>query len=272
MNKETTLLNDKDNLIADNMNLVHYFVKKIKLAEIRFYDYDDIFQIGSIGLIKAANTYNGITKFSTYASRCINNEIYMFFRNKNRFELIKYLDEPVCKNEDDEEITLLELIPNGIGVYDEVQKLLDIESVYNVLLNNFSYDNILLMLYTANSKKQKFIASKFNISQSAVSRSISRLILEVKHNVKYNIMERRLFSIDVTMQRSKICFVTNNNLKAKKLMTELKSNFKYIKKFKVSYINNRVSIVIPYVDILLDVVILLVEAIKNYSIELYELY
>ena len=156
MNKETTLLNDKDNLIADNMNLVHYFVKKIKLGEIRFYDYDDIFQIGSIGLIKAANTYNGITKFSTYASRCINNEIYMFFRNKNRFELIKYLDEPVCKNEDDEEITLLELIPNGIGVYDEVQKLLDIESVYNVLLNNFSYDNILLMLYTANSKKQKF--------------------------------------------------------------------------------------------------------------------
>ena len=108
LNNTKFLTREQDELVTKNINLVHYLAKRISIGDESFYDYDDIFQIGTIGLMKAARTYNGMVNFCTYAGRCINNEIYMFFRKKRNFICSKSLNENINQNSDEEDIEMID--------------------------------------------------------------------------------------------------------------------------------------------------------------------
>lgn len=124
-------LDAKNKLIEHNLRLVAHIAKKYSL---KGYDSDDIISIGTIGLIKAIGSFD-ISKgarFSTYAARCIENEILMTIRSgkKNAGEVL--LHDPVGKDKDGKEITLMDklTLEGEESVFEEVNLKLRIKELY----------------------------------------------------------------------------------------------------------------------------------------------
>ena len=105
-------LSAKDVLIERNLRLVAHIAKKYSSASNSI---DDLISIGTVGLIKGINSYNSKkgVKLSTYISRCIENEILMYFRNSKKLNQEVYLNEPIGKDKDDNVITLQEVLENN---------------------------------------------------------------------------------------------------------------------------------------------------------------
>lgn len=272
LNNTKFLTREQEELVTKNINLVHYLAKRINIGDESFYDYDDIFQIGTIGLMKAARTYNGMVNFCTYAGRCINNEIYMFFRKKRNFIPAKSLNENVNQNLDDEDIEMIQVIAGKEDVYLEVEQMNNIELAYTTLLNNFSYDEILILLYMADYKKQKEIGGLFNFSQSYISRIQIRIIADLKVYMDNNVMKSNKFRIGVKTDECIISFYTYDNLKIETMIFDLQSKFRRIKDFNVNYVDNRVIISFKNKAYLLDVVVDIIEKIRDNCIKVETLY
>ena len=262
LNNTKFLTREQDELVTKNINLVHYLAKRISIGDESFYDYDDIFQIGTIGLMKAARTYNGMVNFCTYAGRCINNEIYMFFRKKRNFICSKSLNENINQNSDEEDIEMIDIISDKVDVCMEVEHLNNIELAYTTLLNNFSYDKVLILLYMADSKKQKEIGKIFNFSQSYISRIQIKIIYDLKEYMKNDDIKRNKFSVNVKSEECTISFYTYDNLKMKTIIFDLQNTFCNLKDFNVNYVDNKVTISFKNNTDLLDIVIYVIEKIK----------
>lgn len=176
-------------LIERNLRLVAHIAKKYSSTNI---DQDDLISIGSIGLIKGINSFDSEKniKLATYTARCIENEILMFLRtNKKRVGDV-YLNEPIGKDKDDNEITLQEVIENNErNVEDEVDLKLKIKKLYEkmkeILKNR---EKIIIELrFGLNGDKpktQKEIAKMMNISRSYVSRIESKALLKLSREIQ----------------------------------------------------------------------------------------
>lgn len=98
-------------LIERNLRLVAHVCKKYNIPNI---DNEDLISIGTIGLIKGINTFNtnkGV-RLATYAARCIDNEILMYLRSTKKIGAEVYLNEPIGKDKDDNEIALIDILEN----------------------------------------------------------------------------------------------------------------------------------------------------------------
>jgi len=98
-------------LIERNLRLVAHICKKYNIPNV---DNDDLISIGTIGLIKGINTFNldrGV-RLATYAARCIDNEILMHLRSIKKLGAEVYLNEPIGKDKDDNEISLIDILVN----------------------------------------------------------------------------------------------------------------------------------------------------------------
>ena len=161
-------------LIERNLRLVAHVVKKYPAAG----DSDDLISIGTIGLIKAIGTFKGDkgTRLATYAAKCIENEILMSMRQSKKRQNEVLLQDPVGKDAEGKEISLMDKIgSDGEDVFEEVETKMQIKELY---------DNLGAVL-TAREKKiielryglcgrnvftQKEIAALMGISRSYVSR------------------------------------------------------------------------------------------------------
>ena len=96
-------------LIERNLRLVAHISKKYNIPNLEM---DDIISIGTIGLIKGINTFNldKNVRLATYAARCIENEILMFLRSNKKVSSEVYLNEPIGKDKDDNEISLIDIL------------------------------------------------------------------------------------------------------------------------------------------------------------------
>jgi RNA polymerase sporulation-specific sigma factor len=177
------------NVLAErNLRLVAHIVKKFEgTAE----DNDDLISIGTIGLIKAINTYDKGkgTRLATYAARCIENEILMHLRatKKNKVEISLY--DSIGVDRDGNEITLIdvlgtepEIVPDIVESTLEQERLLD--KVKRLNRREMNVLELRFGLFNGNRKTQKEIARKLGISRSYVSRiekrAINKLIKEFK--------------------------------------------------------------------------------------------
>ena len=118
-------------LIERNLRLVAHVAKKYSTTNI---DQDDLISIGSIGLIKAINSfdYKKNIKLATYAARCIDNEILMFIRSNKKTKAEVFLNESIGKDKDDNEITLIDIIERDeMCVDDEIDLKLKIKELYH---------------------------------------------------------------------------------------------------------------------------------------------
>ena len=180
----------KDVLIERNLRLVAHISKKYTSANVPL---DDLISIGTIGLIKGINSYNSKkgVKLSTYISRCIENEILMFFRNSKKLNSEVFLNEPIGKDKDDNVITLQEILENDErNIEEEVDIKLKIKLLYDKMKNILKdrEKKILELRFGLGGHKPKTqyeIAKMLGISRSYVSRietkSIKKLSKEFKN-------------------------------------------------------------------------------------------
>lgn len=184
----------RDKLVEHNIRLVLHQV----VGKFRFVDYDkkDLVSIGNIGLIKAIDTFDRTRKieFSTYATRCIDNEILMFIRKINRDKVIQSFESTVCSNVEDSQTKIKDILRNE---GDFVEEYIDNEC-YNIIMGmieklpkrdqDFIFMNF--GFYDGKEYTQNEIAEKYNISQSYVSMKINRDIRKIVSNLKtQNIVE-----------------------------------------------------------------------------------
>ncbi len=171
-------------LIERNLRLVVYIARKFENTGIYV---EDLISIGTIGLIKAINTFNPEKniKLATYASRCIENEILMYLRkNQNRRSEIS-IDEPLNVDWDGNELLLSDILgtDNDIiyrSIEDEVDKML-LKNAMEKLTKREK--EIMIMRFGLNNQKektQKEVADILGISQSYISRLEKRIIKRLK--------------------------------------------------------------------------------------------
>ena len=162
-------------LIERNLRLVAHIVKKYSFPS---KDVDELISIGTVGLIKAIDSfdYSKGTRLATYASRCIDNEILMLFRNNKKQRSEVYLQDPIGIDKEGNEIRLIDVLSSEKdSVMEKVESNLQIKSLYkkmNEILSKREYD-ILIMRYgleDGNCMTQREIAGILNISRSYVSR------------------------------------------------------------------------------------------------------
>ncbi|MFU0827911.1 MAG: RNA polymerase sporulation sigma factor SigK [Lachnoclostridium sp.] len=165
----------RDILIERNLRLVAHIVKKYNTAD---KDIDDLISIGTIGLIKAIDTFDadkGI-RLATYASRCIDNELLMMLRSGKRQAKEVYLYEPIGSDKEGHEINLLDIIESSDSdIVDELELQRNVKKLYELVNKVLTKreKQIIEMRYGLNMQEeitQREIANKIGISRSYVSR------------------------------------------------------------------------------------------------------
>ncbi len=185
------LLEDNDStrtiLIERNLRLVVYIAKKFENTGIMV---EDLISVGTIGLIKAVNTFNPDKKIklATYASRCIENEILMYLRRSNKVKGEISFYEPLNTDWDGNELLLSDILGSDENnvfefIEEEVDKTLLVIAMDS--LNNREHEIISLRfgLNGTIEKTQKEVADLLGISQSYISRLEKRIIKKLKKEI-----------------------------------------------------------------------------------------
>lgn len=168
-------LEAKNILIERNLRLVAHVVKKYQGGES---DLDDLISIGTIGLIKAISTFDAgkSTRLSTYAARCIDNELLMHLRSRRKFSREVSLYEPIGTDKEGNEIHLLDVIESPpVDIVEDCSRREDVKYLLNSLEKVLSPKEIQVLnyrfgLFGREEQTQREIASRLSISRSYVSR------------------------------------------------------------------------------------------------------
>lgn len=187
--QECNDISAKSQLIEHNLRLVMYIAKRFESNKI---DMQDLVSVGSIGLIKAVDSYklDKNIKLATYASRCIENEILMFLRKANKSINDLSLDDSLVNDEEGNSLSLGEMIPDEKLVYDEVE----LKDQKSFLLQTIEKLNkrekiIMCLRYGLNGYDeltQKEVADLMNISQSYISRLEKKILHKLKQDMYSN--------------------------------------------------------------------------------------
>lgn len=170
-------------LIERNLRLVAHIAKKYENSKDL---QEDLISIGTIGLIKAVDSYkqNHKTKLATYASRCIENEILMHLRTNKKTSLDVSLNETIGIDKDGSEIVLGDILSSNqeefIDIVDRNDTIDKFKTYFNIL-DGREKDTLIMRYGLNNTKKytQKEIAKKLNISRSYVSRLEKRALIKL---------------------------------------------------------------------------------------------
>lgn len=175
--------NARNKLVEHNLRLVAHIVKKYDNEKD---DVDDLISIGTIGLIKGIDTFsnkNG-TKLTTYAARCVENEILMFYRANKKNNKNISINESVGFDKDGNEISFLDILKtpnpdyvNDIDLQDNIKllyKFIDVltKREKEIIIKRYG-------LYNTKEQTQKEIAKEFKISRSYVSRIEKRALTKI---------------------------------------------------------------------------------------------
>ena len=186
MDEEPTTV--RRTLIEHNLRLVVYIARKFENTGVGI---EDLISIGTIGLIKAVNTFDPgkKIKLATYASRCIENEILMFLRRTSRQKLEVSLDEPLNTDWDGNELLLSDILgTEGDLVYRSIEETVE-RQMLSAALSHLSMREKEIMrlrfgLGGGTEKTQKEVADIMGISQSYISRLEKRILLRLQKDME----------------------------------------------------------------------------------------
>lgn len=177
-------LEAKSILIERNLRLVAHIVKKYSYPG---KDIDDLISIGTVGLIKAVDSYDRRkgTKLATYAAKCIENEILMLIRGNKKTKGDVYLQDPIGIDKEGNEISLMDVLGSEEdSVIDIVENKIQIKKLYYKINSCLAYRERVIIemrygLIDGKPKTQREIAKMLNISRSYVSRIEKKALLKL---------------------------------------------------------------------------------------------
>ena len=162
-------------LIHRNMRLVAHVIKKYQNSE---YEMEDLLSVGTIGLIKAVNTFNidKGSRLATYAAKCVENEVLMMFRAGKKFSKEVSIYDPIGTDKDGEAVSLMDVLEvDGKDAVDQIILKQDVEQLYKAFEQNLkdTEKTVIRMRYGLFGSKehtQREVADVLGISRSYVSR------------------------------------------------------------------------------------------------------
>ncbi len=180
--------NARELLVIHNLRLVVYIAKKFESSNLCV---EDLVSIGTIGLMKAVNTFcpEKNIKLATYASRCIENEILMFLRKSSQIKTEVSIDEPLNIDWDGNELLLSDILGSDKDLVNkDIEKEAECKIVQNVVSGLSEREkNIMELRFGLSGKKehtQKEVADFLGISQSYISRLEKRIMTRLKRDLE----------------------------------------------------------------------------------------
>lgn len=180
----------KDKLVEHNLRLVVYIAKKFENTNISI---EDLISIGTIGLIKAVNTFkpDKKIKLATYASRCIENEILMFLRKHNARKGEVSFDEPLNVDWDGNELLLSDVLgTENDTVEASLEEAAELQLLKGAMMRLSKREreiiNLRYGLDGRREKTQKEVADMLGISQSYISRLEKKIMIRLKKDIAKN--------------------------------------------------------------------------------------
>lgn len=174
----------KQKLIEHNLRLVVYIAKKFENVET---DLEDLISIGSIGLIKAINSFKSDKniKIATYASKCIENEILMHLRKISKIKQEVSLNEPLKTDSDGNELMLCDVVPSDDATPESsLNNSVEVKLLWQIINSlNSREREIMILRFGLNGQDeqtQKDVATSLNISQSYISRLEKKIVKQIK--------------------------------------------------------------------------------------------
>lgn len=177
----------RDKLVEHNLRLVVFLAKKFESTGI---DMEDLISVGTIGLIKAINSFRADKqiKLATYASRCIENEILMYLRKLSKVKQEVSLDEPLNVDGEGNELLLADILGTDADaiyndVEDQVERKLLAEGLSRLSLREKQIIEMRFGLDGGDERTQKEVADLLGISQSYISRLEKKIISRLKREI-----------------------------------------------------------------------------------------
>lgn len=175
-------------LIERNLRLVSHIVKKYYS---KTNDNEDLISIGTIGLIKAIDSFDSdkCVRLATYASRCIENEILMHFRSAKKQANDIYLGDALEIDKDGNPLTIEDTISSPVDLAEDLETKVRWEKVSKIIQNmeDGREKEIIMLRYGLNNKKpltQREVAQRLNISRSYVSRIEKKILNDIKNEIE----------------------------------------------------------------------------------------
>lgn len=189
-NQELLENHQYNELIRENINLIHIIIKKnYPHVKQDSYEYEDMFSDGLYGMYKAAINFkiDRGCEFSTFANKCILNQINMSYRyskkHKNLISLYTSIQNLNGKNSDRDEIFLLDCIEDTSDTYFPIKQKIFVTALKNSLLKLPEKDQKLFTMRYIQKLKQREISVELGITQSSISRMLQRINLKLKYSL-----------------------------------------------------------------------------------------
>lgn len=175
----------RNKVIEHNLRLVAHIVKKYHANGV---DQDDLISIGTIGLIKAVTGYSSKkeTKFATYASRCIENEILMYFRSLKKTAQDVYISDPIDTDSEGNSLSLMDIVADERDIADDIEEKLRSEKLYRYIAECLTPRERMIMklrygLCCTTPLTQREVADRLKISRSYVSRIEKKALIKLRN-------------------------------------------------------------------------------------------
>lgn len=174
----------RNKLVEHNLRLVAHIIKKYYSSQ---NDQDDLVSIGTIGLIKAINTFDisKNIKLSSYASRCIENEILMHFRNLKKTSQDISLNEAIDMDKDGNSLSLFDVLSVDDDILDNINKKLNLKKIYEYIDSELDSreKQVIILRYGLNGENpitQREVAEILGVSRSYISRIETKALRTLK--------------------------------------------------------------------------------------------
>lgn len=178
----------KNELIEHNLRLVAHIIKKYYSNSVQ---QDDLISIGTIGLIKAVNTFDPDkgTRLATYAARCIENEILMQFRAQKKSAQDISVNEPIDTDSEGNPLTLMDIISTEDEIVEDIYKITMLKKLSKEIerIDDPREKAIIMMRYGLDGTKpmtQLEVSKKLNISRSYVSRIEKKTLRDLRKRME----------------------------------------------------------------------------------------
>ncbi len=180
----------KNKLVEHNLRLVAHIIKKYNSSAV---DQEDLISIGTIGLIKSIDSFKSDkgTRLATYAARCVENEVLMFFRSQKKISQDISVNEPIDVDNEGNPLTLIDIIATEDTILDDIFLTSMSKKLYNFIneIKDEREKTIIILRYGLNNQKpltQREIASMLKISRSYVSRIEKKILQELRQKFEEN--------------------------------------------------------------------------------------